>query len=89
MDARDEMRAIDADDGGKVTATTTASGKRAKPYLVRELAEMWNVDKSTVYRMIYSGLLDCERHGPRRGAIRVPVAAVAKYLSHVTAEAVA
>jgi excisionase family DNA binding protein len=89
MDARAEMRATDADDGGTVTPTPTASGKRTKPYLVRELAEMWNVDKSTVYRMIYSGLLEAERHGPRRGAIRIPVAAVAKYLSRVTAEAVA
>ena len=63
--------------------------ERRKPYRVAELAALWDVDKSTVYRMIYSGLLDCERHGPRRGAIRVPVAAVAKYLSHAAAEAVA
>lgn len=75
-----------------MTATTTADDKRAKPYLVRELAEMWNVDKSTVYRMIYSRRLKAERHGPRRGAIRVTVAAVAEYLKSVAdddAEAVA
>ena len=71
-----------------MTATPTES-ERTKPYLVRELAGMWNVDKSTVYRMIYNGLLGCERHGPRRGAIRVPVAAVAKYLKGVSAEAAA
>ena len=70
-----------------MAATVTPDGKRTEPYMVRELASMWRVDKSTVYRMIYSGLLDCERHGPRRGAIRVPVAAVAKYLGHVPAEA--
>lgn len=72
-----------------MTATATDDEKRTEPYLVRELALMWRVDKSTVYRMIYNGLLDCERHGPRRGAVRVPVAAVVKYLSGVTAEAVA
>ena len=74
-----------------MTATPPAS-ERTKPYLVRELAEMWRVDKSTVYRMIYSDRLQADRHGPRRGAIRVPVAAVAKYLRSVAddgAEAVA
>ncbi len=72
-----------------MTATSTGSGERTKPYLVRELAEMWRVDKSTVYRMIYNRLLECERYGPRRGAIRVPVAAVAKYLKGTSAEAAA
>lgn len=71
-------------------AELNAGGKeRRKPYRVAELAELWDVDKSTVYRMIYSRLLECERHGPRRGAIRVPVAAVAKYLSRVSSEAAA
>ena len=74
-----------------MTATPPAS-ERTKPYLVRELAEMWRVDKSTVYRMIYSRRLEAERYGPRRGAIRVSVTAVAKYLRGVAddgAEAVA
>ena len=74
-----------------MTATPPAS-ERTKPYLVRELAEMWRVDKSTVYRMIYSRRLIAERYGPRKGAIRVPVAAVAEYLRGVAddgAEAVA
>lgn len=65
-----------------MTVTPPAS-ERTKPYLVRELAEMWRVDKSTVYRMIYSRQLEAERHGPRKGAIRVTVAAVAKYLRGV------
>jgi hypothetical protein len=34
---------------------------------------------STVYRMTYPGVLHAERHGPRGGALRVPVDAVAKY----------
>ena len=58
--------------------------ERRKPYRV---AELWDLDVSTVYRMIYSGRLHAERHGPRGGAVRVPVAAVAEYLRHVTAEA--
>lgn len=58
---------------------------RRKPYRVSELAELWDLDQSTVYRMIYSGRLDAERHGPRGGAIRVPVEAVAKYQREVAA----
>ena len=63
--------------------------ERREPYLVAELAALWRVDKSTVYRMIYSGRLRAERHGPRGGAVRVPAAAVAEYLRHVAATAVA
>ena len=63
--------------------------ERRKPYRVAELAELWDLDVSTVYRMIYSGRCAPERHGPRGGAVRVPVAAVAEYLRHVAAEAVA
>jgi excisionase family DNA binding protein len=69
--------------------TTASTSERSKPYRVAELAALFDVDKSTVYRMIYSGLLDCERHGPHRGAIRVPVAAVAKYLRSASAEVAA
>ena len=63
--------------------------ERRKPYRAAELAELWDVDVSTVYRMIYSGRLRAERHGPRGGAVRVPVAAVAEYLRQVTAGAMA
>ena len=62
---------------------------RREPYLVAELAGMWRVDPSTVYRMIYAGRLRAERHGPRGKAIRVTPAAVAEYLASVSAEAVA
>jgi excisionase family DNA binding protein len=56
----------------------TASAERR--YRVAELADLWDVDPSTVYRMIYAGRLRAERHGPRRGAIRVTADAVADYL---------
>lgn len=64
------------------------SNERREPYLVAELAEMWRVDPSTVYRLIYARKLRAERHGARGGAIRVPVDAVAAYLATI-AEAVA
>jgi excisionase family DNA binding protein len=53
---------------------------RRRPYRVPELAAELDVDKSTVYRMISAGRIRAERHGTRRGAIRVPVDAVADYL---------
>jgi len=52
---------------------------RRRPYRVAELAERWDIDVSTVYRMIYAGMLHAERHGPRGGALRVPVDSVAEY----------
>ena len=60
--------------------------ERREPYLVAELAALWRVDKSTVYRMIYNGRLRADRHGPRGKAIRVPPEAVTDYLSTVAAE---
>jgi excisionase family DNA binding protein len=60
-----------------------------KPYLVAELAVMWRVAPSTVYRLIYDRRLKAERHGPRGGAIRVPAAAVDEYLATVSAGAAA
>ena len=68
---------------------TADSTVRRKPYRVAEVAEMLNVDQSTVYRMIYAGRLDAERHGARRGAVRVPVDAFARYLATAAVEAVA
>lgn len=66
-----------------------ASDGRREPYLVAELAVMWRVAPSTVYRLIYARRLRAERHGPRGGAIRIPVAAVDEYLTTVATEAVA
>lgn len=62
---------------------------RQEPYLVAELAEMWRVDPSTVYRMIYARRLRAERHGPHGKAIRITPDAVAEYLASVSAPAVA
>lgn len=62
-----------------------AADARREPYLVAELAEMWRLAPSTVYRLIYSRRLRAERHGPRGGAIRVPADAVAEYEASVSA----
>jgi excisionase family DNA binding protein len=66
-----------------------AGDAKREPYLVAELAAMWRVDPSTVYRLIYSRRLRAERHGPRGGAIRVPADAVAEYLASIVPAAVA
>ena len=62
---------------------TLSAGERR--YCVAELAAQWNVHKSTVYRMIYSGRLRAERHGEHGKAIRVTASAVAEYLSGTAA----
>lgn len=64
---------------------TAAAGDGARRYRVAELAALWDVDRSTVYRMIYAGRLRAERHGERGKAIRITAAAVAEYLSGATA----
>lgn len=69
--------------------TPAADSARREPYLVAELAEMWRVAPSTIYRMVYAGRLRAERHGLRGGAIRIPVDAVADYLATISAVAVA
>ena len=61
-------------------AESLAAPARRKPYRVTELAELWDIDTSTIYRMIYTGRLRAERHGPRGGALRIPVEAVAEYV---------
>jgi len=69
-----------------MTATAAApAGEDVRRYCVAELAGQWKVDPSTVYRLIYAGRLRAERHGPRRGAIRVTADAVAEYLAEVAA----
>ena len=60
--------------------------ERREPYLVAELAEMWRVAPSTVYRMIYAGRLRAERHGQQGKAIRVTPGAVTEYLTSIAAE---
>jgi excisionase family DNA binding protein len=68
-------------------AAPVSADVRRKPYRVAELAEELDLDKSTVYRMIYAGRLRAERHGLRGRAIRIPVAAVAEYLTTTAAAA--
>ena len=58
---------------------------RRTPYRVAELASMWDVDRSTVYRMIYAGRLRADRHGAKGGAIRISPDAVAEYLAGAVA----
>ena len=72
-----------------LTPAADSGTRRREPYLVAELAAMWRVAPSTVYRLIYSRRLRAERHGPRGGAIRVPPDAVAEYLASIVPEAVA
>ncbi len=66
------------------TAPAASAPARRRLYRVAELADMWELDRSTVYRMIYAGRLRAERHGPRGRAIRIPADAVAEYLKTVT-----
>lgn len=62
-----------------------ARAAERRKYRVAELARLWDLDVSTVYRMIYAGRLDAERHGPKGKAIRITAAAVAKYEASVSA----
>lgn len=64
------------------SAESPASTRR---YYVAEVAELLRVDTSTVYRMIYAGVLTAERHGPRGKAIRVTASAVDEYLAGAVA----
>ena len=62
-------------------------GTARRKYRVAELAKLWDLDVSTVYRMIYDGRLDAERHGSKGKAIRITAAAVAKYEASLCAPA--
>jgi len=52
---------------------------RTKPYRVSEVAGMLDVHISTVYKEIQRGNLRALRTGIGRGAIRIPVDALAEY----------
>lgn len=64
---------------------TAVIGAGRRKYRVAELARLWDLDVSTVYRMIYAGRLDAERHGPKGKAIRITAAAKARYEASVCA----
>lgn len=63
--------------------------ERTKPYRVAEVASYFDVDVSTVYREIYAGHLKALRIGSGRGALRIPVSALAEYEAQSAAQAVA
>jgi excisionase family DNA binding protein len=55
-------------------------GKPVSTLTVREAARVLNVHISSVYRLIDSGILLCER--PTRGAIRIPLSAMDAHRRH-------
>ena len=57
----------------------------ARRYRVAELATLLELAPSTVYRMIYAGIIRAERHGEHGKAIRVTADAVAEYLAGAAA----
>ena len=57
----------------------TPATDRTKPYRVAELAALYDVDETTVYRAIKSGQLKAYRIGRGRGTIRIPVASVTQF----------
>ena len=66
--------------------STETDRARTKPYRVAEVAELFDVDTSTVYRLISAGQLKALRIGSGRGALRVPVGALAVYEASISAE---
>lgn len=61
----------------------------ARPYRVAEVAALLDVDPTTIYRQIKAGRLKAYRIGTGRGAVRVPVSALAEYQATITAAALA
>jgi len=59
--------------------------ERTKPFRVAEVADRFDVDVSTVYREITAGRLKALRIGSGRGALRIPVSALAEYEARAAA----
>jgi excisionase family DNA binding protein len=60
--------------------TAEAAKKAAKPLRVKEIADYFDVDKSTIYRAIERGELAAERVGGKiRGPLRIWPEAFAAY----------
>lgn len=66
--------------------STEPDRARTKPYRVAEVAQYFDVDVSTVYRLINSGHLQALRIGSGRGAIRIPVGSLARYEASISAD---
>jgi excisionase family DNA binding protein len=66
------------------SAESAQTEGRTKPYRVAEVAKHFDVDTSTVYRLISAGQLKALRIGSGRGALRVPVRALAEYEASIS-----
>lgn len=58
-----------------------------KPFRVAQVAEMFDVDPTTIYRDIKAGRLGAYRIGKGRGTVRIPATALAAYKAVLTAAA--
>ena len=58
-----------------------------RPFRVAQVAEMFDVDPTTIYRDIKAGRLVAYRIGKGRGTVRIPAAALAAYKSALAAAA--
>ena len=58
------------------------------PYTVKQVAAALGVSGSTVYRDIEAGRLEAYRIGVGKGTLRIPHAALQRYMARITAEAV-
>ena len=59
-----------------------------EPYTVKQVAAALGVSGSTVYRDIEAGRLEAYRIGVGKGTLRIPHAALQRYMARITAEAV-
>lgn len=63
---------------GVEAALVTVQNNR-RTYSVAEVAEMYGVHASTIYREVKAGRIRALGIGAKRGRVRIPVAALAEY----------
>lgn len=77
----------------QVQSTTEVVGGAESPvkrfFRVAEVAARFEVDKTTVYRLVKAGRLEAIRVGKGRGVVRVPAESLARYEASIAAAAVA
>jgi excisionase family DNA binding protein len=66
--------------GEETTRAAVVVSSPAEPFRVKDIAAALRVDPSTVYAEIKAGRLDAYRVGQGRGTIRIPRAALRKYV---------